>query len=632
LLGPLLVLFLGLLSFAAWPAAAQEQAPNIRVDVRAAYDGAYRAGEWFPVYVTVTNDGPDLRGSLEWSFPGQRSEPTFQRAIDLPRGSSKRYTLEVFSRGFARNGQLRVIESNNALVEQNVSIEPVDPDRFLVAVVSVDPALLSSLTALQVVGTNGTVVRNITPDGLPERMAALRGVNAIFLHEVDTGALSAQQRASLGLWVSLGGQLVLSGGLGGEQVLAGIQDLAPVRAAGGVAERDLGALQEVARQAIPQGVTRAPTTNVTPLAGSEPIPPGAPLLYRWGYGVGTVTFSTFDIAALRGWVGEPALWSEVLLPVTLFVPGVSARLNQTSLLQNVLQLPALGLPSAGVLAAFLLGYILVIGPLNYLALRRFGRPEWAWLTIPLAVLLFAGGLYIVGFGGRGGQSQLNQVAIVQGSEARPDGLATAYVGLFSPRRASYSIGFPAESVVSETRSFDEAPGRAAPITSDDQRVEVPDVLVDVASVRTLVAETPVAVPVRIASTVREENGVLRGSLRYDGRSVLEDVLVVRGVTFQSLGTLAPGAQVTVDLANAPRSFPWGVMLPEEGLFNRKQLLNALFSGDAARLSPTGGAGGVDSSGTYLIGWSNEATLPVSVNGIGQGQSGLTLYIIRLREA
>src|SRR5437867_2071281 len=91
----LLLLVLVLASPAAVPhhVAAQDQT-QYALDVRAGYGGAYRLGEWFPVIVNIGNDGPDLHGMLEWSFPGQLGEQVFRQAIDLPRGSRKRVTLE----------------------------------------------------------------------------------------------------------------------------------------------------------------------------------------------------------------------------------------------------------------------------------------------------------------------------------------------------------------------------------------------------------------------------------------------------------------------------------------------------------------------------------------------------------
>ena len=59
---------------------------------------------------------PDLHGVLEWSFTGPAGEQVFRQAIDLPRGSRKRVTLDVFAREFARTGQLRLLDGENPLI------------------------------------------------------------------------------------------------------------------------------------------------------------------------------------------------------------------------------------------------------------------------------------------------------------------------------------------------------------------------------------------------------------------------------------------------------------------------------------------------------------------------------------
>src|SRR5262245_37633035 len=117
------------------PVLAQNE-PAITVDVLAGYDGAYRLGEWFPVVVTIANDGPDVRGVLDWRFAGSPDEPTFQRAIDLPRGSRKRVRLDVFAHDLVRSGQLRLLDGGLILSQQTTSLDAVDQGRFLIAVVS----------------------------------------------------------------------------------------------------------------------------------------------------------------------------------------------------------------------------------------------------------------------------------------------------------------------------------------------------------------------------------------------------------------------------------------------------------------------------------------------------------------
>ena len=50
----------------------------------------------------------------------------------------------------------------------------------------------------------------------------------------------------------------------------------------------------------------------------------------------------------------------------------------------VANLPSLALPPITGLLVLLFGYIILVGPVNYLVLSRLDRREWAWITVPVA--------------------------------------------------------------------------------------------------------------------------------------------------------------------------------------------------------------------------------------------------------
>jgi hypothetical protein len=473
-------------------------------------------------------------------------------------------------------------------------------------------------------------VRHLDIAMLPESAAALRGVNVLFFHDVDTTTLAATQLDALNIWVQIGGQLVVSGGSSGQGTAAGLADLLPATVGSGVRPGDLTPLGQIAGAEPPTGATTL--SDAQPRPQATLLPAEAALLYRWYRGAGAVTFTAFDLASLRGWAGETRLWGRLLAPFEIFAPGLDARQRRLNLLQSALRLPSLGLPSAGMLLLFMAVYIAVIGPLNYLVLRRMRRLEWAWLTVPATVLVFAGGLYLVGFGLRGGQSQINQVAVVQSSEGASRGFSTAFVGLFSPRRTSYALSFPAQTLVGEAQSWNDLTGENALVLQTDGAAELPEVLVDVGSVRTFMAEGAVDLPISVQSEVRSNGALVEGQLLNTGSQPLEDVLLIRGTTFQSLGTIAPGTNREIDLG-AESNFPWGVTLPQTGTFDRQQMLTSLFENGSARFGNPNSLGNqtIDEQSVYMLAWSSAPSVAVLLDGQAAVQEGVTLYIIRLND-
>jgi hypothetical protein len=523
-----------------------------------------------------------------------------------------------------------LLEKGVPRASQDVSLDPIDTGEVLIGVISSDPALLNSLNALQIGGASRALVRHMNLTAIPEQTAALRGLNVLFLHDIDSGTLSKEQRAALELWVRLGGQLVVSGGLNGQKTACGLADLLPADVGSAIVQGDLTALARLAGVSVLPQPALAPLSDARPRVGADALPGGGGLLYRWRLGNGTVTLGAFDLATLRGWAGEVALWGKLLTPSVSVSLGMTAHLSPANVMQGVLQLPGQELPSTASLFLSLLMYVLVIGPLNYIVLRRWRRLEWAWISIPLIVFLFAGGLYIVGYRLRGNMMQLDQVAVVQGDEGQTRGFATAFVNLFSPRRTTVTLAFPAEGLVSEMGSGSELP--ASPALSNDMGVMVPGVLLDVAASRTFVAETAHDIPVRIQSSVHDNGSSVGGEVQNMGSSSLEDVLIVHNGAFQSLGTLVPGVVGHVMLDYSTPNFPGAVKLTETGRYNRQQVLHMLFSSNAtsALYGASPNESMIDPKGTYLLAWLNEPSVPIQIDGQVLPPNGVTLFVIRLR--
>ena len=100
-------------------------------------------------------------------------------------------------------------------------------------------------------------------------------------------------------------------------------------------------------------------------------------------------------------------------------------------LQN---LPSVDLPPIEQLFVLLIAYIALIGPINYLVLRRLDKREWAWVTIPALVVVFAFGSYGLGATLKGSDVIVNQITVVRAAQGTGRGIGQAYIGVYSPSR------------------------------------------------------------------------------------------------------------------------------------------------------------------------------------------------------
>lgn len=614
------------------PVLAQGQPqPAVQIQVMAGYNEQYRVSHWFPITVIASNTGPDIQGILEWQFTGIPDSTTFKRVVDLPRGAQKRLSLHAFATNFARAGEVRLVVNGAVVGRQRVRLNPIDAEQYVIGVVSSDPALLNSLEVMQFNNHIGTTVTHLTPDLLPEEAITLAGIDALFLHDLPTADLTPAQYAALELWVYQGGQLVVSGGTNAERTTPGLTELLPVTVGdlrSAVSLETLGKFAPRERESMPPNAT---VSQVTIQPDARALDDAALLVAR-NRGEGQVIFSAFDFTTLRAWIGEPTLWSRVLKSTANFEPGTLYRWREANLVREVIQFPGLQLPSFGILVIFILVYIVVIGPLNFIILRRMRRSEWAWGTIPVIVLLFVVGTYSAGALIRGNQFRIMQVTLVQGYEQTTRGQATGFVGLFSPGRDTYTLTFPPEALVSHER-FGWDNSAYAPVVWTDQGTELRDLLVDVSSLRTAIVEQAVDVPFRISSDLERQRGDVTGTVQNLGDTPLVDAVLVYGSSQESLGTLEPGARRDISLERNRGTFPPPVLTDSSELLDQRRVLNALFQGDQFGPFPVGPnppmRGMPDRDGVYLLAWRDQPLIETRVNGSAVTQAGITLYIIRL---
>jgi hypothetical protein len=229
----------------------------------------------------------------------------------------------------------------------------------------------------------------------------------------------------------------------------------------------------------------------------------------------------------------------------------------------------------------------MVGPVNYLVLRRRRRLHYAWVTIPLLTLIFSAGAVGIGYAMRGTDLLLNEVAMV---ELRPGGSAavTSYLGLFSPAQRSYEIEVEGAGLLAPlSQSYDPWTSGPLPSASSGPTTfvqgnpgTVRGLAVNQWSMQTFTTETDWPGVGAITADLRLEDGKLLGSVRNETAHSLSDLVLIVGDEFVRLGDLASGqsAPVSMDPADATG-------LP----FRGEPLVYRLFRDEFQAPGPTGPA-------------------------------------------
>jgi len=81
----------------------------------------------------------------------------------------------------------------------------------------------------------------------------------------------------------------------------------------------------------------------------------------------------------------------------------------------------------------------LLGPIDYLVLKRFDRLPYTWLTSTGWIVIFTVGAYYGVQALRGGNMQMRTVSVLDGVADSNCAWATYYTGLYSPRSADYQL-------------------------------------------------------------------------------------------------------------------------------------------------------------------------------------------------
>src|SRR5439155_1278833 len=103
----------------------------------------------------------------------------------------------------------------------------------------------------------------------------------------------------------------------------------------------------------------------------------------------------------------------------------------------------------------LVAYVVVVGVVNFGVLRRRGRPEWAWLTVPALAILFAAAFYAGAARHRPRAFHLDEIALRWMDDRSDVAAIQETLRLSSAGRAAVRLGVPGEAVLTGPRARPE---------------------------------------------------------------------------------------------------------------------------------------------------------------------------------
>lgn len=415
------------------PATADEPAdasPRI-AECRIGFDGVFKVGHWTPVAVAVSGDAAGAALAVEVTaadndgVPVTVSAPVPNSAKPVDGIRQVRLSNMVGRVGGSVTAKLvsedgRVVDRrqlSTALSRQSgPKFAPLPASGELVLQIGPGSLGLADEFAEQDEPAGGTVRRFVQLEDVDALPTDWFGYDAVDVVVLTTGDVDFCQRlvddeprfAALRKWVELGGRIVVCGGRTAPQVFTAgdpLADFVPGRLVDLVRlpqtqaiETYAGSGDAISRSGAQQNI---PLPRLDKLRGRVELfgrSNDLPIVIRAAHGLGELTFVGIDLSAppFDEWTGRRAFLRTVLRPYLVDPDAMRTRRKLVSLgyddLAGALR-QRLGREFAGVrvisfgwVAALVIGYLVLLGPLDYLFVERVTRRAWvAWLTLPVIV-------------------------------------------------------------------------------------------------------------------------------------------------------------------------------------------------------------------------------------------------------
>lgn len=605
-------------------------ASAVQIEARALMGGRYEVGGWLAVAVSLVNSGEPTDGYVT----AETSEGTVRSFVEMPAGAQKVVMLYVEPDAFQREIDVAYTEPNGT-VRATVDVRVLEQSSNQYAVVG-DAAGTLRPQMLSADASSVPEPIGLAPIDLPERPEPLAGLSAM-IWAADSSGLNEAQRRSLERWVADGGQLVVLGGADWQSRTAGLQELLPLA--------DLTAVDEVpqAGLALWAGSDAPPVTAATVATGALrddaraliAAEDGTPLLSMRPLGAGRVVFVGSDLATAehRGWEAAPRLWARILpgSPLDAFFGGgfpVQEEIdNAVGVALN--SLPSLEVPPAELLLGVIAGYILLIGPMSYVVLRRMDRRELAWVTAPLLVVLFSASSYGIGRAMKGSDVIVNQIALLRSTSDGTSATVETYAGVYSPDRASYDLTADGDALLARVQQTDGRgqPGssRADVVVEQGSPAHLRGLSIGVFGFQGVRAVGVVEHRPALSVSWQWQEGRSIGTVTNGGEAAIGDVAWISSSGGKMIGDLDPGesAEFTVPTTNfngtaaSDQVYGFGgfdgANDDQRRIQMRREVINALVG--YGGFAPGGFGSGSGQRGPYVIGWSTgEGPLPITVDG------------------
>ena len=381
------------------PSGVASSALSIEGSIGFGANSLYKVGAPMPVSMFITNNGTGFDGEvrIRVNLSADTDNPAYAEhsyPLSLPQGGSRKLSMTIAIPTIAKGVLAEIADAKgNILASKLFPLVAISEWSPLAGVFSDSQDNLAYLRLLSFYNGNngqneplGSSLLPLDHMTIPDAPDMLNAYNLLIINDYDTRDLSPAQVELLSVWVQSGGTLLLGTGRAFDKVTDGLaalgldlqsdgaKQMANLSMADGAISMPFFEGETYHAAALPKGGTTLAVGD-----GKQPV------IKQYPVGAGHILLCAFDLGLLP-LPESPELTALLQSVLEQAVSMDSVRSDANMLSEYTSSLDSLPNMSSGMLVViyiFLAAYIIFLGPVLYLVLKKKDKRDAGWFVVPI---------------------------------------------------------------------------------------------------------------------------------------------------------------------------------------------------------------------------------------------------------
>ncbi len=482
---------------------------KLAMAVKYGYNQYVKYGRYMNVTVTITNHGKAFEGWLQVIVPKAKNNAAYRKEVIVPEQKTEKLSVALPVMDDTGLLQVKILDkSNNTVVENEYDLKIGNYEKL--AYIGI---LSDAEDELEYMNLFGTRTFYLNENNLSDDYLGLDLLDVLIINHYDTSRLRDMQIKAIKKWVMNGGTLVVGTGEYANETLTKLSPICSAERNGNGIDKEISfgmdrlSLQDLKQDIMDYEEERKvflemikDRNDMLTAYGSKPIPIDNSVFERWtkddikqlqletirkhimnvsmtgsstiisedniklmqssALGLGKIQLFSFDLGLKKG---KQTLGLSILNEIcknmsnsklTQLDEEYYGSYSNYGILNSMSFADVKKIPKSGRYMVILGIYILIIGPVTFILLRRLDKRSLTWGIVPLMALVFTLLVYFIGSDTRINTPYIGYVKLLNFEDDNKVN-EELYFSLTAPYNHNYSLSIDGNYDVSELRGSDD---------------------------------------------------------------------------------------------------------------------------------------------------------------------------------